>query len=473
MSDETTADNPTANDAVEGLAQPLPGFVIAWSKEEPERLGELALVPTRDAPWVLGRSSDDGLDRLQFAPQRPGKLGRPRGIKGAGISRRQLLVSREGARLKVKREGRCKTSVNGVLTDQADLSPGDTLLLHGQLLLLCVARPALLPPLRSFPADAWGPFGAPDTLGLIGESPASWQLRERVAFCARSDRHVLVQGPSGSGKELVGRGVHRLSPRAAAPFVARNAATMPEGLIDAELFGNRRDYPNPGMPEREGLIGEADGGTLFLDEIGELPPNLQAHLLRVLDAGEYQRLGDDGPRRADLRLVAATNRAVEELKFDFAARFSLSVETPPLDARREDVPLLLRHLLRQAATSAPDVAAPFLDPQGHPRLSARLVDALLRHDFRLHVRELDRILWLAMAGAHGDRLELSSEVERHLALASPTAPPEGASTPDEASTRAALRQCDGNQAAAAKQLGLSRYAMYRLVKKFDIDPTHA
>jgi len=468
VADETTAESLTSSDAGPGLARRLPGLVIAWSNEEPERVGEVSLVTGRK---VLGREANDDERRLRFAPQRPDTPGQPRGLKGAGISRRQLLVERDGKRLTIERVGRCKTSVNGVVVDEAKLTAGDALLLHGELLLLCVERPAVLNPLKSFPTEARRAFGEPDALGLIGESAAMWELRERIAFCARSDRHVLVHGPSGTGKELVGRGVHQLSPRVGRPFVARNAATMPEGLIDAELFGNRHDYPNPGMPERDGLIGEADGGTLFLDEVGELPLNLQAHLLRVLDAGEYQRLGDDVARKADLRLVAATNRALEELKFDFAARFSLSVQTPSLDVRREDIPLLLRHLLREAALGAPDLAARFMDDEGHPRLSAGLVAALLRHDYRLHVRELDRLLWLAMAGSPGDRLELSAELEDNLAL--PLSPPPAVETPtsDEATTRAALRETDGNQAAAAKRLGLSRYAMYRLVKKYGIDPT--
>src|SRR6185369_7117992 len=123
--------------------------------------------------------------------------------------------------------------------------------------------------------------------------------------------------------------------------------------VDAELFGNVKNYPNPGTPEREGLIGEADGSTLFLDEIGELPVHMQAHLLRVLDrGGEYQRLGDSRAQRADLRVVAATNRPLDALKHDFLARLTLRLEIPSLDERRDDIPLLARHLLRRAAETS-------------------------------------------------------------------------------------------------------------------------
>src|SRR5262249_49824490 len=151
--------------------------------------------------------------------------------------------------------------------------------------------------------------------------------------------HVLLVGPSGCGKELAAQAIHARSTRASRKLVSRNAATLPPGLIDAELFGNVANYPNAGMAERPGLIGEADGSTLFLDEIGELPETLQAHLLRVLDeGGEYQRLGDARRRKSDLRLVAATNRSIDELKPDLAARLPLRVALHGLDERPEDIP---------------------------------------------------------------------------------------------------------------------------------------
>src|SRR6185295_7811651 len=124
--------------------------------------------------------------------------------------------------------------------------------------------------------------------------------------------------------------------------------------------GNVKNYPNPGMQERPGLIGQAHGGTLFLDEVGELLPELSAHLLRVLDeGGEYQRLGEATPRRADVRLVGATNRETALLKHDFLARLAVRIDLPPFEARREDIPLLARHLLERAADKSPEIAARF------------------------------------------------------------------------------------------------------------------
>ena len=322
------------------------------------------------------------------------------------------------------------------------------------------------------PREHWGPFGKPDGLGIIGESVAAWKLREQIAFCGAADKHVLVVGPSGSGKELAGRAVHRLSTRSARAWVARNAATMPEGVIDAELFGNRKDYPNPGMPERDGMIGQADGGTLFLDEIGELSPALQARLLRVMDEGEYQRLGDDRARTADLRIVAATNRTVEELKFDVAARLTLHVKTSGLNERREDIPLLTRHLINEAARESPALAGRFVE-DGVPRVSAPLMDALVRHQYTVHVRELDSLLWRAMAAATGDRLERGPEVDAHLNLETGRAPVrEPPPIPEMSDVVDALEKTGGNQTAAAKLLGLpSRYAMYRLMKKYGLAAT--
>ena len=193
-----------------------------------------------------------------------------------------------------------------------------------RILFLCMRRPPLATAREKARPH---PFGQADEHGLVGESSAIWDLREEVAFFAKRQGHVLITGPSGSGKELVARSIHALSTRASHRFIARSAATIPPALVDAELFGNVGNYPNAGMPERPGLFGESDGGTLFLDEIGEMSSEAQAHLLRVLDSGgEYQRLGDAKRRTSDVRLVAATNRSPDALKHDFLARFPFRIQ---------------------------------------------------------------------------------------------------------------------------------------------------
>jgi DNA-binding NtrC family response regulator len=267
--------------------------------------------------------------------------------------------------------------------------------------------------------------------------------------------------------------------------VARNAATLPPGLVDAELFGNLKNYPNPGMPERPGIVAQADGGTLFLDEIGELPWEAQAHLLRVLDAGgEYHRLGDAAPRRSDVRLVAATNRAPEELKHDLLARLTLRLTLPGLDARREDIPLLARHLLEKAAAESPEIAGRFFEPSGEPRVEPALVELLLRHAYAANVRELESLLWAALQGSPGDRVILTDELREEAAThagAEPAGPGSGIGasapatrpacrepTPDE--IRESLRRNDGSVTKSARALGLpNRFVLYRLMKKLGID----
>src|SRR5690606_3433155 len=196
--------------------------------------------------------------------------------------------------------------------------------------------------------------------------------------------------------------------------------TFPDALLDAEVFGTARDYPNAGMPRRAGLVAEADAGTLFLDEIGELPERLQAHLLRVMDrGGEFQRLGEATTSRADVRFVAATNRGLESLKHDFAARFKLRVEVPGLERRREDVPLLIVHLIRSIvahdARLGERLCQRARDGQLWPRIDPLLVESLIRHDYRAHTRELEQLLLTAIADSREDFVALTPEVERLLA----------------------------------------------------------
>src|SRR5262249_25411340 len=223
------------------------------------------------------------------------------------------------------------------------------------------------------------------------------------------------------------------------------------GLVDAELFGTARNYPNAGSPERPGLVGQADGSTLFLDEIGELPPPLQAHLLRLLDhGGEYQRLGEPQSRTADLRVVAATNRPIDSLKHDFAARFPARLRVPGLGERREDIPLLARHQLRLLVEGNPLLRARFSDAAG-PRIDPALVEALLLHRFRHHLRELERLLWLSASTSRGDFVELTDEVRAEL-RAGPAAVSPGSM--DAAAVQAALEAAEGNVTSAAKALGL-------------------
>ncbi|MBW2258298.1 MAG: sigma-54-dependent Fis family transcriptional regulator [Deltaproteobacteria bacterium] len=331
------------------------------------------------------------------------------------------------------------------------------------LLLLCTSRPWKLGPFDA----ALHPFGEVDELGMVGESAEAWALRTAIQTAAAQDVHALIEGQSGAGKELVAQGIHASSRRARRPIVSRNAATFPETLIDAELFGNAANYPNPGMRPRLGLIGEADGSTLFLDEIGELSDALQAHLLRVLDNGEYQRLGESKARQSDFRFIGATRRPAEVLRHDLLARLRVRIAVPGLNDRREDVPLLARYLLREIAASEPGVADRFFEGggwRGTPRISPALVRLLVQYDYTMNVRELETLLRTAIADSPGNFLEASERLVQ-TPKAGTTGPVDPGVIPPEV-IQECLDRHDGRQAEVWRELGLSsRHVLARLIKK--------
>ena len=422
---------PPAALTVEGLAgsaTEVSALVMLWSRHEPHRIGESLLVPDDGSgmAWTFGRGeASPGERRLVLFRQRLGALAAQEPLVCPRISRVQLrLFAGASGALTVENAGRASLVLDEREIVQAELHPGDVLEIKNELLLLCVTRATrLAAPLAAHP------FGEPDAHGLVGESPAMWALRGAITGAARRALHALVLGPSGSGKELVARAIHAESERSGRPLVARNAATIPEGLVDAELFGNIRNYPNPGTPERAGLIGQADRSTLFLDEIAELPTGLQAHLLRVLDQGEYQRLGESTARRSDFRLVGATNRPEDHLKHDVLARLKLRLVAPGLDERREDIPLLIAHLLRGHAAADPLLAERFFpdaSSRAWPRVAPALVHALVRHRYTAHIRELDGLLLAAALESAGKYVDLTHGVRRRIELAGVQAPPAAA-----------------------------------------------
>jgi two-component system nitrogen regulation response regulator GlnG/two-component system response regulator HydG len=471
MSDAPTLTSETGSIADDGASSTEAlALVLAWYAPEPGRAGEVTIIPpVAGAAFALGRgpqSSGDSHRRLDFARQRA-QLFEPCAPLGSGrISRTQMVIQPQGARsLSLRNVGRCPLWHNGVRVEQATVVPGDTLRLGQEAVLLCVRRRASGGASRIAPTM---PFGLADAHGLVGESPAVWELRKQIQFAGAQTDHVLITGDSGTGKELVARAVHASSTRADRPLVARNAATFPDGLVDAELFGHARNYPNAGMAERPGLLGQAPGGSLFLDEISELPAELQTHLLRVLDRGEYQRLGDSAPRVADVRFIAATNRP-EGLRPDLAARFKLRIPVPTLGQRAEDIPLLaanrLRTLARSDATIAERVLSREPDREGEVQLTTAFVDALLRHVYLTNVRELDAVLWESLQRGESG---LEWPPARKAPQSQPAAP--SAAVDPKALTRhvleAALEQQGGSLERTWRELGLSsRHALARLMSK--------
>ncbi len=442
---------------------------MAWSYDEPERLGETLTI---DGPTSVGRGgplADDPAPRATPTRMRPGSSVSTAPLGSARMSRLQFVAEPHGTEgLRVRALGRATMRINGRAITEGTAQVGDVIEIHNAAVFVVSLRPRQWPELKA-EAERLFPFGEPDPFGMVGESEAAWRLREQLAFAAATDRHALLLGESGVGKELAARSIHGLSPRKSRLFVARNAATMPDTLLDAELFGNVKNYPNPGMPERPGLIGEADGSTLFLDEIGDLPEKSQVHLLRVLDTdGEYQRLGDSKPKRSSFRLVAATNRPLDALKHDFLARFTHRVQIPGLSERREDLPLVLSDILRRTARKNPSVAARFFERRhneiAEPRLAPDLVVRLLQHPFTHHVRELERLVWLAMGSAEGDFVGLTPAVEAELKDSAESAV-EISEISRETLARA-LADNDRSPTRAAKALGLkNRYVLLRLLKK--------
>jgi len=473
MTDEQTLDlSVHAQRKKKSSAEPV--LVLAWCAAEPWRSGEvLRLDASRGQPLWLGRGAGElrDTDRATFVRQRPGGVEVAPPISDRYLSRKQLKIELlDSGELSLENHGRCPLRIRGHRLDQGTLKLGEVATLESRMVLYFIERVA--PAGEGLTAGPRHHFGGPDTSGIVGESPAAWAMRGQVALAAPRSRHVLVLGASGTGKELVAQAIHRGSARAQGPLVSRNAATIPEALMDAEVFGNAKSYPNPGMPERPGLLGEADGGTLFLDEIGDLSHGLQAHLLRVLDSGEYQRLGDATQRRADIRFVGATNRGRTSLKHDVQARLTIQLELPDLNQRREDIPQLIRHLLGRVRREDPDLAhrffrAPEEGMEPEPVLATDLVRALMLHKYSENVRELDRMLWCSILASPASGLELVDELEELLKADEEVATVQPSEITAEAIS-ASLERHDGVLSKVWKDLGLKdRYVLRRLMRKFE------
>jgi transcriptional regulator with GAF, ATPase, and Fis domain len=241
----------------------------------------------------------------------------------------------------------------------------------------------------------------PGFAGIVGQEPRLLEVLKRVSQVADSQATVLIRGESGSGKELVARALHFESRRREKPFVPVNCGALPEGLLEAELFGYARGAFTGAVRDNPGWFERARGGTLLLDEVGELPAALQVKLLRVLESGEYARLGSTEVRRADVRIVAATNRDLEaavregKLRPDFLYRLNVvEIRLPSLAERRGDLPLLIHRFLAELAPET-----------GPKRLSPEAQALLLGYPFPGNVRELKNALHRAALLSEGERIE--------------------------------------------------------------------
>jgi len=322
---------------------------------------------------------------------------------------------------------------------------------------------------------------------LVGNSPAMLELGRRVGALARSDCSVLIRGESGTGKELVARAIHFRSARRDGPFVPVSCAALPETLLEAELFGHEKGAFTGAHQAREGRVERAQGGTLFLDEVGELTPQAQAKLLRFLEERTFERVGSGEERRADVRILAATNAPLEERVEDGSFREDLyyrldvaRVELPALRERYEDIPLLVEHFL--ARRNRPDA-----------RLDSATYARLLSRSWPGNVRELRNTVDAALvslgsacelkpehlpsparaSGTSGDDNALARAVEVRVRAAATGEPPSGLfdtlkTELERAAIAAALEATGGNQVAATRLLGMNRATLRRKMADYDL-----
>jgi two-component system NtrC family response regulator len=309
---------------------------------------------------------------------------------------------------------------------------------------------------------------------LLSRSPTMREIIRMAERVASSGTTVLLTGESGTGKEFVARAIHGLSPRAERPFIPVNCAAIPEGLLEAELFGHQKGAFTGAIAMRKGFFERADGGTLFLDEVGEMAPGLQAKVLRVLQEREFERVGGTGPIRVDVRIVAATNkdlrRMVEEGGFRedlFYRLYVFHIAIPPLRERREDILPLAEHFVRLFAAETGKALG----------LSSEAAEALCAHSWPGNIRELQNAVERAVVLCRGKTIEkedLPAEISGRQASPFKGGLPElAAGAPLTAVLDAferriitqALERAGGVQARAARELGISRSNFqYRLTR---------
>jgi len=307
---------------------------------------------------------------------------------------------------------------------------------------------------------------------LIGESPAMQQVFETIRQVAPSRATVLITGETGTGKELIAKAIHNLSPRKNAAFIAVHAAALPTTLLESELFGHEKGAFTGAVERRIGRFELADGGTLFLDEVGELEPQMQVKLLRVLEERAFERVGGAKTLEVDVRLVAATNKQLKKLvsegKFrdDLFYRLSVvTVDLPPLRERRDDIPLLVKA---------------FLDEFNHENgkqvreLTPEALNVLLAYDWPGNVRELRNTIEQMVVLARSERLtvrDVPAAIRGGADLGKINVVRTGMTVEDAERQliMQALKEMSGNRTKAAQKIGISRRTLHRKLKEYGLE----
>jgi DNA-binding NtrC family response regulator len=299
---------------------------------------------------------------------------------------------------------------------------------------------------------------------LIAESPAMLSILEVIARVGPSQAHVLITGENGSGKGVIAQALHAASDRAARAIVTVNAGGLAEGVFESELFGHIKGAFTDAKADRVGRFELADGGTLFLDEIANVPMNLQAKLLRVLETGEFERVGSSKTRRADVRMISATNADLNEevahgrFRQDLLFRLNtIEIHVPPLRDRHEDIPPLALHFLSIHARKYRKPLTGFEPPA---------MQALLRHPWPGNVRELDHAIERGVLMAQTDQVKVSDLGLRMGKDGAPRLEDMSLEDVECLLIRKALARFDGNVSQAAGALGLSRSALYRRLQRY-------
>jgi DNA-binding NtrC family response regulator len=301
---------------------------------------------------------------------------------------------------------------------------------------------------------------------LIAESRSMKNVLNVVERVGPSEANVLITGEHGTGKEVVARLLHTVSPRARKPLVTVNAGGLSDGVFESELFGHVKGAFTDAKTDRVGYFELADGGTLFLDEIGNMPPKQQAKLLRALQSGEFQRVGSSKTRRADVRVISATNvdirREVAEGRFreDLLYRLNtVEIHLPPLRDRHEDIPALASHFLRRQMARYSKKVTGF---------ERDAMQAMMEYSWPGNVRELEHAIERAVLMSHGPQVKADDLGLRGRADGTSRLEEMTLEDAEQYLIHKALGRFDGNVSRAAEALGLSRSALYRRLQHYGI-----